>query len=61
MRDLLELREEIDGIDRRITELYQRRMEIAGEVASYKIKNGRKVLDREREAFGADGTRRHGV
>lgn len=49
MRDLLELREEIDGIDRRITELYQKRMAIAEEVASYKIKNGRKVLDRERE------------
>lgn len=69
MRDLLELREEIDGIDRRITELYQRRMEIAGEVASYKIKNGRKVLDRERElsklsaltALGDTEFNRHGI
>lgn len=69
MRDLLELREEIDGIDRRITELYQRRMEIAGEVASYKIENGRKVLDRERElsklsaltALGDTEFNRHGI
>ena len=49
MRDLLELSEEIDEIDREITELYKRRTDIAGEVAEYKKKSGRKVLDRARE------------
>ena len=50
MRDLAELREEIDGIDRMIVELYQRRMDIVTQVAEYKIENGKKVFDREREA-----------
>lgn len=49
MRDLLELRDEIDGIDQQIVELYQKRMGIAAEVAAYKIANGRKVFDKERE------------
>ena len=33
MRNLRELRVEIDEIDREITELYKRRTDIAGEVA----------------------------
>lgn len=49
MRDLLELRDEIDEIDQQIVELYQQRMEIAAEVATYKIANGKKVFDKERE------------
>lgn len=49
MRDLTELRDEIDKIDRQIVELYQQRMEIAAEVAEYKIQTGKKVFDRERE------------
>lgn len=49
MRDLLELRDEIDEIDQQIVDLYQRRMGIAAEVAAYKIKNGKKVFDKERE------------
>ena len=48
--DLLELREQIDVIDREIVELYERRMEISGQVAEYKIAVGKKVLDRQREA-----------
>lgn len=50
MRDLSELREEIDRIDREIVALYQERMKIAAQVAAYKIETGKKVLDREREA-----------
>lgn len=49
MKDLLQLRDEIDVIDRQIRELYQRRMEITAEVAEYKIQTGKPVLDRERE------------
>ncbi len=49
MKDLLELRDEIDEIDQKIVELYQKRMTIAQEVAAYKIENGKKVFDRERE------------
>lgn len=49
MRDLLELRDEIDEIDQQIVDLYQKRMEIAQEVATYKIKNGKKVFDKARE------------
>lgn len=37
MRDLLELRDEIDQIDSQIVDLYERRMAISEEVAEYKI------------------------
>lgn len=49
MKDLKELREEIDKIDRQIVALYQERMEIATGVAEYKIETGKKVFDKERE------------
>lgn len=49
MRDLAELREEIDKIDKQIVELYQTRMGITSEVAAYKIENNRPVFDKERE------------
>lgn len=49
MTDLLELREQIDRIDREIVRLFEARMEISRQVAEYKIANGKKILDRERE------------
>ena len=49
MKDLKELREQIDKIDKEIVSLYQERMEIAAEVAEYKIETGKKVFDKERE------------
>jgi len=49
MRDLLELRDEIDEIDSEIVALYERRMEISQEVAEYKISVGKAVFDKERE------------
>lgn len=49
MRDLLELRDEIDEIDSEIVALYERRMAIAQEVAEYKISVGKPVFDRGRE------------
>ncbi|MBE5827552.1 MAG: prephenate dehydratase [Butyrivibrio sp.] len=49
MKDLSQLREELDVIDKEIVELYEKRMEISSLVADYKISTGKKVLDRERE------------
>lgn len=49
MIDLGKLRSEIDVIDRQIVELFEKRMEICGEVAEFKIETGKKVFDRERE------------
>lgn len=49
MTDLLVLRDEIDKIDQQIVELFEKRMEISGKVAEYKISTGKKVFDKERE------------
>lgn len=69
MIDLLELRKEIDKIDKEIVRLFEERMEICKKVAEYKIANGKKVLDREREleklkvlgALANNDFNRHGV
>lgn len=42
--DLLELRNELDGIDKQIVELYEKRMNVCGQVAEYKIETGKRVL-----------------
>ena len=47
--DLLELRNELDGIDRNIVELYEKRMAVCEQVAAYKIETGKRVFDKERE------------
>ena len=47
--DLLKLRGQLDGIDARIVELYEKRMDLCRQVAEYKIANGRKVFDKVRE------------
>ena len=47
--DLLELRDQIDQVDRQLVELFEKRQEICRSVAQYKIENHKKVLDRERE------------
>ena len=47
--DLLQLRDEIDVIDKHIVELYEKRVNICKQVAEYKIENGKKVFDRVRE------------
>lgn len=49
MLDLLELRKEIDQIDSQVTELFEKRMEIAEQVARFKIETGKPVFDRQRE------------
>ena len=47
--DLLELRGQLDEIDAQFVELYEKRMELCGQVAEYKIENGKKVFDKARE------------
>lgn len=47
--DLLELRNELDGIDKSIVELYEKRMAVCEQVAAYKIETGKRVFDKERE------------
>ncbi len=47
--DLTGLREQIDGIDSQIVKLYEERMELCGQVAQYKIENGKNVFDKARE------------
>ncbi len=47
--DLLTLRDKLDVIDAEMVALYEKRMEICGQVAEYKIETGKKVFDRQRE------------
>ena len=54
MRDLLELRDEIDRIDSDIVALYEKRMQISQEVAEFKISTGKPVFDKEREQSKLD-------
>lgn len=69
MKNLLELRDEIDVIDKQIVALYQQRMQIAGEVADIRIETGKKVFDKDREmeklatlsALGDSAFNRHGI
>ena len=49
MKDLNDIRVEIDEVDKTITELYEKRMKLAEEVAEYKIANGKAVYDKKRE------------
>ena len=47
--DLGQLRTQIDEIDSRIVELYEKRMDVCSQVAQYKIETGKKVFDKVRE------------
>ncbi len=49
MTDLMESRAKIDRIDKEIVSLFEQRMEAARDVAEYKRKTGKKVLDAQRE------------
>lgn len=50
MRDLSEVRVDIDRIDAEIVRLLEERLELVTQVAEYKIANGKPVLDKKREA-----------
>ena len=54
MKDLLDIRNEIDGIDRQIVELFENRMVLTTQVAEYKISTGKAVFDKEREVSKLD-------
>lgn len=49
MKDLIEIRKDIDVIDREIVRLYEERMCLTEQVAEYKICTGMQVFDKERE------------
>lgn len=49
MRDLADSRKEIDEIDGQMVELFEKRMSICRDVADFKLKTGKPVLDRQRE------------
>ena len=49
MKELEELRRELDEVDGELVRLFERRMALAGQVAACKIAAGRPVLDRTRE------------
>ncbi len=54
MKDLKEIRGDIDRIDEEIVRLYEERMALTAEVAEYKIVTGKQVFDREREQSKLD-------
>ena len=47
--DLLELRGKLDTLDSQLVALYEERMAICAQVAQYKLANGKKVFDKQRE------------
>jgi chorismate mutase/prephenate dehydratase len=49
MVDLSVSRQLIDEIDSQIVELFEKRMDVANEVAKYKMETGKPVFDKERE------------
>ncbi|MDO5702176.1 MAG: chorismate mutase [Lachnospiraceae bacterium] len=49
MRNIDELRKEIDRIDSELVRLFEERMNIALEIAAYKKQNGLPILDEGRE------------
>ena len=49
MKDIGSIREEIDSIDRELARLFQRRLEIVGQVAASKLERGAPVSDPARE------------
>ena len=50
MKELTELRQELDQLDREIVAMFERRMRISREVAQYKLSHALPVLDSSREA-----------
>ena len=57
MKELSEIRAEIDKIDTQLIELFKQRMDCAKEVGIYKKANGTPVLNQERENEILDSNR----
>lgn len=49
MKDLLQLRDEIDTLNAKLVALYEQRMSLAEQVAEYKIQSKKQVFDKTRE------------
>lgn len=49
MKELEEIRRELDAVDRDIVRLFEKRMVLSGQVAEYKLIHNLPVLDRSRE------------
>lgn len=49
MKELEDIRRELDAVDRDMVRLFEQRMALAGQVAAYKLAHGLPVLDRSRE------------
>ena len=49
MRELTDIRKDLDQVDREIVTLFEKRMGLAAQVAAYKISQGMPVLDASRE------------
>jgi len=49
MKELEKLRQEIDEIDKEMTALFEKRMEIAKKIAEYKQNNNLPIFDESRE------------
>ena len=47
--DLLQIRDQLDEIDKEMVHLFEERMKLVGEVAEFKFKTGKQVFDKERE------------
>ena len=50
MKELKEIRKEIDSIDKEMASLFEKRMELVEDVAAYKKENGLPLTDKNREA-----------
>ena len=50
MKELSEIRLELDAVDRELIALFEKRMGLSREVAAYKLAKGLPVLDASREA-----------
>lgn len=69
MKNLDEIRVDIDRVDKEIVKIFEERMELCKEVAEYKIANGKQVLDITREKckiqdvkkLAKDDFNKHGV
>ena len=49
MATLAELRVQIDAVDDELVRLFEERVRLGGQVGDYKIQNGMKIFDRQRE------------
>ena len=56
--DLKEIRGQLDGIDSQLVRLFEERMALCGDVARYKIANGKEVYDPVREKEKLESVRR---